>query len=161
MNPENSDSDRTTPGLERGDGARLWPTAVALALFAGAMWFAWLGWDHEYYDVDGVAQGPYRTWQVVGCGLAIATATVVAFFRVPRTAATFVLAGAAAGGFAVPWAVWASSDDSGMWLVGLFLLIIGGGVGLALLLAVTNTVVGSRSRWLPDRRRAKDELGAS
>ncbi|WP_235737199.1 hypothetical protein [Nocardioides alcanivorans] len=37
---------------------RLGAAAVVLALFAAAMWFAWLGWDHDYYEVDGVPQGP-------------------------------------------------------------------------------------------------------
>jgi hypothetical protein len=125
-----------------GEVTRLWPTALALSLFAAAMWFVWLGWDHEFYEVDGVAQGPYRTWQVVGCGLAIATATVLAYLRVPQTAAIFGLAAAADIGFAVPWAVDASSDDTGMWMVGLFLLLIGGGVGLAFLLTLTTAVRG-------------------
>ena len=108
------------------------------------MWFAWLGWDHEYYMVDGVAQGPYRAWQVAGCGLTIVTATVLAYLRVPQTAAIFVLAGAAAFGFAVPWAMDASSDDTGLWVVGLLFLLVGGGAGLAVVLAVTNAVTGSR-----------------
>jgi hypothetical protein len=107
------------------------------------MWFVWLGWDHEYYLVDGVSQGPYRAWQVAGCGLVIATATVFAFLRVPQTAAIFVLAIAAGIGFAVPWAVDASGDDTGLWVVGLFFLVVGSGVGLAVLLAVINAVTGT------------------
>ncbi len=58
---------------------RLASTAALLMLFSASMWFAWLGWDHEYYLVDGVAQGQYRAWQVVGCGAAIAAATVLAY----------------------------------------------------------------------------------
>jgi hypothetical protein len=124
------------------DMTRLWRTALALALFAAAMWFAWLGWDHEYYMVDGVWQGPYRAWQVVGCGLTTATATVFAFLRVPRTAAIFVLAISAAVGLAVPWAMDASGDETGMWVVGLFFLVVGSAMGLAVLLAVTSAVTG-------------------
>lgn len=122
---------------------RLWRTALALALFAAAMWFVWLGWDHEYYLVDGVSQGPYRSWQVVGCGLSIATASVFAYLRVLHTAAIFVLAIAADIGFAVPWAVDASSYDSGLWVVGLFFLVVGSGLGLTVLLAITSAVTGS------------------
>ena len=53
------------PAAPRSQGpvpsvTRLLIVAVLLALFAATMWFAWLGWDHTYYDVDGVAQGPYR-----------------------------------------------------------------------------------------------------
>jgi hypothetical protein len=123
---------------------RVWAMAPALALFAGLMWFVWLGWDHEYYEVDGVPQGPYRPWQVIGCGLAITTGTVLAYLRAPRTAAVFILAIAAVIGFAVPWAVSASSeDDSGLWVVGLVFLLVGGGVGLIVLLAVISAVMGS------------------
>jgi hypothetical protein len=119
---------------------RLWGTALLLMLFSAAMWFAWLGWDHEYYLVNGVAQGPYRAWQVVGCGLAIVAATVLAYLRVRRTAGIFVLAAAAVVGFAVPWSWDASSDETGMWVVGLLMLLIGGGVGLVVLLAVTEAL---------------------
>jgi hypothetical protein len=120
--------------------ARLWGTALGLALFAAAMWFAWLGWDHQYYEVNGVAQGPYRAWQVVGCGLTIVVATILAYLRVPRTAAIFVLAAAADIGFAVPWGVDASDDETGLWVVGLVFLLVGSGLGLALLLVVTDAL---------------------
>jgi len=89
--PARSGRSGTAPDL-----ARLSGTACALALFTAAMWFAWLGWDHEYYFVDGVALGPYRAWQVVGCGLSITTATVVAYLWTSGRAAILVLAGAAA-----------------------------------------------------------------
>ena len=58
---------------------RLALAAAALALVGAAMWFAWLGWDDEYYFVDGVAQGPYRAWQVIGCGLCVALASVAGY----------------------------------------------------------------------------------
>jgi len=133
-----SDADRARPAAAPSD--RLWLSAIALAVFAAVMWFAWLGWDHEYYLVDGVAQGPYRARQVIGCGLTIAAATVATFLRAPRTAAIFVLATAASLGVAAPWSVDASSDESGLWVVGLFMLVIGGTMALAVLLAVTQAV---------------------
>ena len=84
---------------------------LVLALFSAAMWFAWLGWD----DV------PYAVWQVVGCGVSICVAAVVALVRAGRGAV--LLAAAATVGFAVPWGVHAAStDDSGLWLVGLVML---------------------------------------
>lgn len=125
--------------------ARLVGTAVALGLFAAAMWFAWLGWDHEYYQVDGVAQGPYRAWQVFGCGLSIAAASVLAYLRVRGVWAIFVLAAAAVIGFAVPWALdAASTDDSGLWVVGLLFLLVGGGLGLVTLLVVSAAATSLR-----------------
>jgi hypothetical protein len=121
---------------------RLLATALLLALFSAAMWFAWLGWDHQYYEVDGVAQGPYRAWQVVGCGASVVAAAVLAYVRVRTAVSAGVLAVSAAVGFALPWSWDASSDETGMWVVGLFLLVIGGSIGLGLLLTVTHLVMG-------------------
>lgn len=129
--------------------ASLGVKGLALGLFAAMMWYAWLGWDHEYYLVDGVAQGPYRAWQVLGCGLSITLAAVLACLWVRGVWANFVLAGAAVIGIAVPWAVnAAANDDSGLWVVGLFFLLIGGGTGLVLLLSVVAAVARR-----PPRRR--------
>ena len=109
------------------------------------MWFAWLGWDHEYYQVDGVAQGPYRAWQVLGCGLSISVAAVLAYLRVPSVWGIFVLAAAATIGFAFPWALNArSTDESGLWVVGLLLLLVGSGVGLVVVLTTTAVVSARR-----------------
>lgn len=119
------------------DARRLWAAAISLGAFAAATWLAFLGWDHEYYTVDGIAQGPYRAWQVLGCGAAISLATVVAYLCVRRAGSSWVLAAAATVGIAVPWAVdAAATDDSGMWLVGLVLLTVGAGTGLIALLAI-------------------------
>jgi hypothetical protein len=116
---------------------RLAVAAPALAIVAGAMWFAWLGWDDAYYFVDGVAQGPYRAWQVVGCGLCIALASVAAYLWVRGWTAVFVLAAAGVVGFAIPWTVHAAAtDDSGLFVVGLLLLLVGGGGALTGLLSL-------------------------
>ncbi len=120
-------------------------TALVLAVVAAALWFAWLGWDDEYHLVDGVAQGPYRAWQVVGCAVCVGAAAVLAFLRAPGAWAVVVLAGAAVLGVAVPWAVdAASSDESGLWVVGLVLLVGGGGTALLVLLALTAAVTSRR-----------------
>ena len=118
--------------------------ALLLALFAAGMWFAWLGWDHSYYDVDGVAQGPYRPWQVVGCGVSVSAATVFTHLRTRPPRAIPQLAAAASVGFAVPWSVDASSDVTGMWVIGLMYLLIGGFLGLTLLLGITEVVTTSK-----------------
>ena len=124
-----------------------------LALCAAAMWFAWLGWDHEYYQVDGVAQGPYRAWQVLGCALSISAAAVLAYLWVPSVWAVLVLAAAGDLGFAVPWAMnAASTDDSGLWVVGLVFLLVGAGFGLLVLLAVTAVVTRRRTTRAPGER---------
>lgn len=126
---------------------RLAVAAAALALVGAAMWFAWLGWDGEYYFVDGVAQGPYRAWQVVGCGLCVALASVAAYLWVRGWAAVLVLPAAAVIGFAVPWTVHAAStDDSGLFVVGLLMLLVGGGGALAALLGITAAIAGRSGR---------------
>ncbi|MFC6695104.1 hypothetical protein [Nocardioides daphniae] len=112
--------------------------AVVLALVAAATWFAWLGWDDEYHVVDGEQQGPYRAWQVVGAGLTLVVATALAQLRARTGWAVMVLPAAATLGFAVPWSVHAAAtDDSGLFLVGAVLLVIGAGVGLSLVAMVT------------------------
>lgn len=123
---------------------RLGAAAAALAAFAAGMWFAWLGWDHEYYRVEGVAQGPYRPWQVVGCAVSIGIAAVLAYLWTRGTWAVFLLAAAGVVGFAVPWTRdAAAADDSGLFVVGLLFLLVGGGVVLTTLLAITATVAGA------------------
>jgi len=142
--------------LDAFDGSRvvrLMGTALGLGLFSAAMWFAWLGWDDEYHQVDGVAQGPYRAWQVLGCALSIAAAAVVAYLRVHGAWAVLVLAAAADIGFAVPWALDAASTDvTGLWALGLLFLLVGVGFGLAVLLAVTGAAATPR----PARLRSDD-----
>lgn len=131
----------TTNGKFARQAARLGSAALVLTLFAAAMWFAWLGWDHEYYEVDGVAQGPYRPWQVIGCALSIAVGAVLAQLWARSFWGVLVLTPAALLGFAVPWtADAAASDDSGLFIVGLFFLVVGGGFALVTLLGVTAAV---------------------
>lgn len=116
-------------------------TLAALAVvFAGA-WFAFLGWDHEYYEVDGVAQGPYQPWQVIACGAVIVLACTAAFAYLRRVWLLAVIPVVAVVGFAVPWAARASQDDTGLWVVGLLFLLVGGTMGLTVWLAVGYAVV--------------------
>ncbi len=114
---------------------RLVVAAVGLGLFAASMWFAWFAWD----DV------PYQPWQVVGCAIAISVAAVATRVRAGRGAV--LLAGAATVGFAIPWAVYAAAtDDSGLWVVGLVLLLAGAFTGLVVLLTVAEAVLRRVSR---------------
>ncbi len=126
-----------------GSPARLPAAALALAVFAALMWLAWLGWDDDYYTVDGVQQGPYRAWQVIGCGLSICVGAVAALVRARRGAV--LLAAAASVGFAIPWGVYAAStDDSGLWVVGLVMLLGGSFIGLVVLLTVSDAFLRRR-----------------
>lgn len=119
---------------------------MALAVFSAAMWFAWLGWDHEYYLVDGYPQGPYRAWQVIGAGATVVAGAVVAYAVVRRAWAIVPLAAAGALGFAIPWSIDAAqTDDSGLWVVGLILLLGGAGAGLLVVLAIATAVFRPRA----------------
>lgn len=130
---------------------RVLVAAVVVALVAAAAWFAWLGWDDDYYLVDGVEQGPYRPWQVIGAGVTVVVVAVAGYLWARRFAAVPVLALAAAIGFAVPWTVdAAASDDSGLFAVGLVLLLGGITVGVALVLGVVAPIVAA----VQNRKRA-------
>jgi hypothetical protein len=126
---------------------RLFLAAAVLALVAGAIWFAWLGITKEYYVVDGNEHGPYRPWQVIGAGVSMVVATVVAYLSVRGVLAVFVLPLTAAIGFAVPWTVDAAvSDDSGLFVIGAVLVYLGVSVGLGLVLGLVAPVANAITR---------------
>jgi hypothetical protein len=98
-------------------------TAVA-ALSAGS-WLAWMGWDHEY-QIDPqtrVASGPYEAWQVVGCGGSLLVLLVAALLVRVRW---FVASPAMTVAFTAAWtATQALTDETGMYGVGMVLLLLG------------------------------------
>lgn len=104
---------------------------VGLAVVAAIAWFAWMGWDNEYwYDDAGNAQGPYETWQVVGCALTFVVGCVLgaALWRPLGPMAVMPLA------FTVAWVVTAAgTDDQGLWPVGAVLVLAGTLLGSGLI----------------------------
>lgn len=114
---------------------------IGLALFAAGMWAAWLGWDNEYYVVDGHTAGPYREFQVIGCGVCVVLASVVASLYLRRPSSVHIVAAVAVLGFSIPWAIDAArTDSSGLWGVGLIMLLVGGFCGVIAVLAIANAV---------------------
>ncbi|MFF5263582.1 hypothetical protein ACFY4C_32040 [Actinomadura viridis] len=113
--------------------------AVAAVLLTMLDWLVWLGWDQRY-DVhpDGTVSGPYQAWQVIGFVLVLVVAAGPAAWRGHAAAA---LAGATAGMAAATTLDW-SDDDSGLWLVGAFLMTAGtlvlGGVYTGLIAFLRN-----------------------
>lgn len=109
--------------------------ALTLAGSTVAAWWLWLGRDTEYQidPATGVATGPYETSQVVGCVLTLAALAITAglvlrpWIVVPTMAAAFTIA----------WAVEASQDETGLWLVGAAMVFAGLGMGAALLSGIT------------------------
>ncbi len=103
---------------------------VVAAVLGALVWGAWLGWDRtaSYDVVTGTTQDPYVTLQVLGCALTVGVVVaLLAARRFPLTGA-----GGVAAGFWVAWTVQAaSSDDSGLFVVGAALLAVGLALGTA------------------------------
>lgn len=98
---------------------------ACLLLVAGLTaltWYGWLGHDHEYQvDAAGVAHGPYETWQVVGCALTLlALALVTALLSRPNLVFAIPVA------LTLAWSIDAASqDETGLWIVGAFMVLVG------------------------------------
>ncbi|MGD8201310.1 hypothetical protein ACQE98_11665 [Ornithinimicrobium sp. W1679] len=120
---------------EGGERPSSW-TGLVLALGLGAATYAaWLAWDTEYYfdEAVGAFQGPYRAAQVVGCAVTFGLVTALLAMRWRPV----VVAAGACIGF---WAFWtvqaATQDESGLFLVGSALLLVGLGAGSAVASAI-------------------------
>lgn len=102
--------------------------ALVPALVAMAAWAAWLGWDQRR-DVhpDGSTTGPYEAWQVIGLVL---TLLVPVYWAVSRGHTASAVLGTTAGLTAAAWYDW-SDDASGLFVIGVGLVMIGGLAGTA------------------------------
>ncbi|MER5383684.1 hypothetical protein OG788_17705 [Streptomyces sp. NBC_00647] len=109
------------------------PQLVSILLLAGvslAVWAAWLGWDqHRDVQPDGSTTGPYEAWQVIGLALVLLAPVYWAASR--RYVAAAVL-GTTAGLTVAAYYDW-SDDSSGLFMVGVVLVMMGS-------LAVTGVV---------------------
>lgn len=112
-----------------------WVAFVVLG--SAAAWFGWMAWDQEYWtDPDtGIPQGPYRAWQVIGCGVTLVAIAVWASRS--RFWPTVLLLPPS---FTLAWSVTASEDDTGLWMVGAILVAIGTTVGTLIVLGTTRLV---------------------
>lgn len=117
------------------DGRGRWQASVwagfALALLLGAATCgAWLAWDSDYYydPAVGAYQGPYRPAQVLGCALTFGLVTALLAMRWRPV----IVAAGMSTGFWLVWTVQASTqDETGLFIVGSILLLIGLGAGSA------------------------------
>lgn len=113
-------------------------SCVILAGAAAGAWAAWLGWDQER-DVTGYAEsGPYEVWQVGGLVLTLLVAVVaVAYVRhfVPA------VLGSTAGLTFASFSDW-SEDNSGLFAVGVALILMGTFVGSALVAVTVGALRG-------------------
>jgi AraC-like DNA-binding protein/quercetin dioxygenase-like cupin family protein len=112
--------------LRESDGkasTQLWGGLVVV-LATVATWWVWLGRDTTY-QVDpatGTSSGPYEAWQVIGCVACLAAIVVAAGLVLRPWLAPAVVTVT----FTAIWSWWAGrSDESGLWLVGAFLIFLG------------------------------------
>ncbi|MFH8774008.1 hypothetical protein ACIF83_09685 [Streptomyces sp. NPDC085866] len=125
---------------------------LSIPVLAGvslALWAAWLGWDqHRDVHPDGSTTGPYEAWQVIGLVLTLLAPVCWAAYRRYRTGAVL---GTTAGLTVAAGFDW-SDDASGLFMVGVGMVMIGSFVVTSVVSAVVAGLTdGPRpatpSRW--------------
>ncbi|MFF9085883.1 hypothetical protein ACF1BE_05620 [Streptomyces sp. NPDC014991] len=107
------------------------------AVAASAAWAAWLGWDrHRDVHPDGTTTGPYEAWQVAGLVL---TLLVPVGWAAARGHVAGAVLGTTAGLTVTACLDW-SGDSSGLFLVGVTLVMLGGLAGTAVVTTVVRAV---------------------
>ncbi|GGQ27413.1 hypothetical protein GCM10010266_58410 [Streptomyces griseomycini] len=115
---------------------RLTSTLVP-AVTASVMWAVWLGWDqHRDVHPDGSSTGPYEAWQVIGLVLTLLAPVCWAVFR---NHAAGAVAGTTTGLTAAAFLDW-SDDGSGLFVVGVGMVMIGSLAVTAVVSSVTTLV---------------------
>ncbi|WP_328770420.1 hypothetical protein [Streptomyces sp. NBC_00286] len=114
---------------------------LATAGASMAMWAAWLGWDQQY-DVqpDGTMTGPYEAWQVIGLVL---TLLVPVYWAASRRYFVGAVLGPTAGLTTAAFYDW-SDDTSGLFAVGVGLIMMGTLAATAVVSAVTAAITDHR-----------------
>ncbi|MEU0738686.1 hypothetical protein [Streptomyces sp. NPDC006134] len=120
-------------------------SALVTAVVASAMWAAWLGWDQQR-DVhpDGSSTGPYEPWQVIGLVLTLLPPVCWAAYRRHFVGAVL---GPTAGLTAAAFYDW-SDDGSGLFVIGVGLVMVGTFAGTTAVTAVVVTM-GRNGRPAP------------
>lgn len=119
----------------------LLPILVPVALSL-AGWAAWLGWDqHRDVQPDGTTTGPYEAWQVIGLVL---TLLVPVYWAASRRHVAGAVLGTTAGLTVAAFYDW-SDDASGLFMVGVGMVMVGSLVVTAGLSAVIGSVIPPRS----------------
>lgn len=117
--------------------ARQLLSILALTGVAIAVWAAWLGWDqHRVEQPDGTSTGPYQAWQVIGLVLTLLAPVYWAASR--RYVAAAVL-GTTLGLTAAAYYDW-SDDSSGLFVIGVGLVMVGSLVATGVVSAVIASV---------------------
>ncbi|MEO6088593.1 MAG: hypothetical protein ABIQ18_36320 [Umezawaea sp.] len=123
--------------------ARSLLTALGLAALAVGTWWLFLGLDttRDVDPVTGSTTGPYEAPQVIGCAVVLILLVAAGASTLPAWLAVT----AVALPFTAAWSVHAAtSDDSGLWVVGGALVLAGTVCGGALVAALTRRLRGRR-----------------
>ncbi|MFJ5267615.1 hypothetical protein [Streptomyces sp. NPDC088358] len=112
------------------------PQLVSILLLAGvslAAWAAWLGWDqHRDVHPDGTTTGPYEAWQVIGLVL---TLLAPVYWAASRRYIAGAVLGTTAGLTVAASYDW-SDDSSGLFMVGVGLVMTGSLVATAVVAVI-------------------------
>ncbi|MET4645554.1 hypothetical protein ACFYXW_13300 [Streptomyces sp. NPDC001981] len=110
---------------------------LVLAALALAVWAAWLGWDqHRDVHPDGSTTGPYEAWQVIGLVL---TLLPLVYWAASRRYIAGAVLGITGGLTAAAYYDW-SDDSSGLFMVGVGMVMVGSLVVTAVISAVIASV---------------------
>ncbi|MFD8689927.1 hypothetical protein [Streptomyces sp. NPDC059651] len=121
---------------------KLVPQLLAILVTAAislALWAAWLGWDqHRDVHPDGSETGPYEAWQVIGLVL---TLLAPVYWAASRRYFAGAVLGVTAGLTAAACYDW-SDDSSGLFMVGVVMVMLGSLVVTGAVSAVIASVRG-------------------
>lgn len=110
---------------------------LALAVMTLAVWAAWLGWDqHRDVHPDGSETGPYEAWQVIGLVL---TLLAPVYWAASRRYIAGAVLGVTGGLTAAAYYDW-SDDSSGLFMVGVGMVMVGSLVVTGVVSAVIASV---------------------
>ncbi|MFD9405110.1 hypothetical protein ACFWA4_40645 [Streptomyces sp. NPDC060011] len=116
------------------------PQLVSILLLAAlsvAMWAAWLGWDqHRDVHPDGSTTGPYEAWQVIGLVLTLLPPVC---WAASRHYVAGTVAGTTAGLTIAACYDW-SDDSSGLFMVGVVLVMMGSLAVTAVVSAIASAI---------------------
>jgi hypothetical protein len=116
-------------------------TFVIAALTTATWWTLGRDTTHEVDPATGAVSGPYEAPQVIACAVVLVALVVVGALVLPAWLAVL--------GVSLPFtAAWtlhaASTDDSGLWVIGAVLVLVGTLVGGTVVTAVTRRLVRNR-----------------
>jgi uncharacterized membrane protein len=110
---------------------------LVVAAVSAALWAAWLGWDqHRDVHPDGSTTGPYEVWQVAGLVL---TLLVPVYWAASRRCFAGAVLGTTLGLTAAAYYDW-SDDATGLFMIGVVLVMLGSFAATATVAAVIAAV---------------------